>query len=178
MRASALCLSVVVLAGCGPNAALPRTDSNTWPPGGSTTGPSPSPSSGAPSATETDIVRYTNEARAREGLPALRLNTRLLEAARIHARQMAERQRLEHDIADARYPDMQSRLAAVEYLYSRAAENIAWNTPTAQSVVSGWMNSPGHRTNMLDSRLTEIGAAMARSSKGEPYWIQVFGTPR
>jgi uncharacterized protein YkwD len=127
---------------------------------------------------ETDLVRYTNEARAQNGLPALRLSSRLLDAARIHARQMAEREKLEHDIAGAPYPDLQARLTAVQYAYSRAAENISWNRPDARSTVTGWMNSPGHRTNILDARLTEIGAAMVRSPKGEPYWIQVFGTPR
>ena len=178
MRASALCLSVLLLAGCGPNAALPRTDASTWPPAGSTPGPTPSPSGDAASAVETDIVRFTNEARAQNGLPALRLSSRLLDAARIHARQMAEREKLEHDIAGAPYPDLPARLTAVQYTYSRAAENISWNRPTAQSVVTGWMNSAGHRANILDGRITEIGAAMARSAKGEPYWIQVFGTPR
>ena len=178
MRASALCFVAALLAACGPNVALPRTDSGTWPPPGSTAGPAPSPPSGAASEMETDIVRYTNEARAQNGLPALRLNMKLLQAARIHARQMAERQQLEHEISGARYPTLQARLVAVEYAYSRAAENIAWNRSSAQSVVAGWMNSPGHRTNILDSRITEIGAAMARSAKGEPYWIQVFGTPR
>lgn len=178
MRASALCLAVVAVVGCGPNVALPRTDASTWPPPGSTTSPPPSPASGAVSATETEIVRYTNEARAQNGLPALRLNAKLLDAARIHARQMAERQRLAHDIAGAPYPDLQARLVAVEYAYSRAAENISWNRPDARSTVTGWMNSSGHRANILDGRITEIGAAMARSAKGEPYWIQVFGTPR
>lgn len=157
MRASALWLFTMA-AGC---ASIPA--------------PGPSP---AGVSVEADIVRYTNEARAQHGLPALRLSPRLVEAARIHARQMAERQRLEHDITGAAYPDLQSRLVAVSYAYSRAAENIAWNTPSAQSVVAGWMSSSGHRANILDGRLTELGAAMARSSKGEPYWIQVFGTPR
>ena len=73
---------------------------------------------------------------------------------------------------------MQSRLDAVGYAYSSAAENVAWNQPSAQSVVNGWMNSPGHRANILDTYVTEMGAAMARSLRGEPYWIQVLGHPR
>ena len=100
-----------------------------------------------------------------------------MEAARIHAEQMATHERDEHTISNARYPTMQTRLAAVGYEYSRAAENVAWNQRSAQQVVTTWMNSSDHRRNILNSQLTEIGAAMARSSKGEPYWIQVFGTP-
>jgi uncharacterized protein YkwD len=131
-----------------------------------------------PATVATDIVRYTNEARARNGLPALRANSQLMEAARLHAQQMAERQQDAHTISGARYPTMQSRLDAVGYPYMQAAENIAWNQRSAQEVVNTLMNSTGHRANILDRGLTEIGAAMARSSKGEPYWIQVFGRPR
>ena len=49
--------------------------------------------------------------------------------------------------------------------------------PVSSRVV-GQPNSAAHRANILDPYLKEIGAAMVRSSKGEPYWIQVFGTPR
>ena len=87
-------------------------------------------------------------------------------------------QRSEHTISGAQYPTMQSRLQAVEYAYLQAAENVAWNQSNAQAVLTSWMNSSGHRSNILDPGLTEMGAAMARSSRGEPYWIQVFGRPR
>ena len=101
-----------------------------------------------------------------------------MEAARLHAQQMAAYQRSDHTISGAQYPTMQSRLQAVEYVYAQAAENVAWNQGSAQAALSSWMNSSGHRANILDPGLTEIGAAMARSSRGEPYWIQVFGRPR
>ena len=78
----------------------------------------------------------------------------------------------------AQYPTLESRLQAVGYAYMKAAENAAWNQVDARSVVDGWMSSSGHRANILDPKLKEIGAAMARSTKGEPYWVQVFGTPR
>jgi uncharacterized protein YkwD len=101
-----------------------------------------------------------------------------MEAARLHAEQMATFQRMEHTISGARYPTLESRLTAVEYVFSAAAENVAWNHTSAQSAVSAWMRSTGHRANILNRDLTEIGAAVARSSKGETYWIQVFGRPR
>ena len=142
---------------------------------GTTTTGTPAGSSPAVAA---DIVRYTNDARTRNGLPALRTSAKLMEAARIHAEQMAAAQRGEHTISGARYPTMQSRLDAVGYPYMQAAENVAWNQAGAQQAVASWMSSAGHRANILDAGLTEIGAAMARSSKGEPYWIQVFGRPR
>jgi len=101
-----------------------------------------------------------------------------MEAARIHAEQMAAAQRSDHTINGAQYPTMQSRLQAVGYVYMQAAENVAWNQSSAQAAVNSWMSSSGHRANILDQGLTEMGAAMARSSRGEPYWIQVFGRPR
>ena len=143
--------------------------------------PVPTPTGGAGASSgdvAVDIVRYTNDARAREGLPPLNSSARLMEAARIHANQMAEAGRMEHTISGARYPTMQSRLEAVGYTYWNAAENIAWNARSSAAVVDGWMRSVGHRANILDTRLTEIGAAVARSAKGETYWIQVFGRPR
>ncbi|MEX2154569.1 MAG: CAP domain-containing protein [Gemmatimonadaceae bacterium] len=123
-------------------------------------------------------MRYTNIARTQNGRSPLATSSRLMEAARLHAEQMATYQRLDHTIPGARYPTMQSRLQAVGYEYANAAENVAWNQSNAQSAVTTWMNSSGHRANILDPNLTEMGAAMARSSRGEPYWIQVFGRPR
>ncbi|HEY8175615.1 MAG TPA: CAP domain-containing protein [Gemmatimonadaceae bacterium] len=148
--------------------------------------PAPAPPAGKGPGTTTastgsvaaDVVAYTNQARARNGLPAFATNSKLMDAARIHAQQMAQFQRADHSITGAQYPTLVTRLQAVGYNYSNAAENVAWNQRDAQSVVNTWMNSSGHRANILDPNLKEIGAAMARSSKGEPYWIQVFGTPR
>jgi uncharacterized protein YkwD len=125
-----------------------------------------------------EIVRYTNDARTRNGLSVFRTSAKLMEAARLHADQMASSQRASHTISGARYPTMQDRINAVGYAYMQIAENVAWNQPRAQDAVGSWMNSSGHRANILDPGLTEIGAAMARSSRGEPYWIQVFGRPR
>lgn len=91
---------------------------------------------------------------------------------------MASRQQLAHTISGVQYPTLQSRLTAVGHAYLNAAENVAWNQRGAAEVVSTWMNSSGHRANILGANLTEIGVAVANSAKGEPYWVQVFGRPR
>lgn len=162
---AALC---VVLAGCGtvqlPAPGTGQGGSGTVTPGGG--------------SVASEIVRYTNEARVRNGRRPFATSAKLMEAARIHAEQMARYQRSAHTISGAPYPTMQSRIEAVGYVYASIAENVAWNQRSAQEVVNTWMNSSGHRANILDAELTEIGAAMARSAKGEPYWVQVFGTPR
>jgi uncharacterized protein YkwD len=168
MRSSAPAFVYLLVAAC--TAGPIQFPTPTVPSGGGAT-------SGGASVAE-DVVRYTNEARTRNGVAPLRVSSKLMEAARIHAEQMASAQRAAHTISGARYPTMQDRINAVGYAYMQVAENVAWNQRTAQEVVATWMNSSGHRANILDPGLTEIGAAMARSSRGEPYWIQVFGRPR
>lgn len=140
------------------------------------TGTSTGDVSGA--AVSAELTRLTNDARARNGLQPLRPSARLNTAAQLHARQMAEYQKADHTISGARYPTLQARLEAAGYTYSRAAENIAWNQSNADEAMNSWLNSSGHRANIMDPNLTEMGAAMARSADGQPYWIQVFGTPR
>ena len=58
---------------------------------------------------------------------------------------------------------------------SRAGENIAYGYPTAAAVMKAWMNSPGHRSNILNRQFTKIGLGLARSADGTPYWVQDFG---
>lgn len=146
--------------------------------------PAPAPDGGVPSragaasAIEAEVIRLTNEARARNGLSPLRTSGPLLEAARIHVRQMVEQQQLSHTLPRAKYPTLDDRLKAAAYPFLLAAENIGWNSPTPTAVVTGWMNSAGHRANILNAQFTEMGAAMMRNQRGEPYWIQVFGQPR
>ena len=125
-----------------------------------------------------DLVRYTNNIRAQAGLPPLSANPRLMEAARIQADQMASYRTMEHTIPDARYPTVRSRIEAVGYVFSNVAENIAYNSLNAKEAVEGWMTSTGHRENILDARMTEMGASVALDSRGEKYWVQVFGRPR
>lgn len=126
---------------------------------------------------ELAIVQYTNQERGRVGLAPLAVNTRLTDAARHHARNMAAFENMSHTVSGADLPDPASRLRYYGYSYRLWGENIAWNYPTAQSVVSAWINSPGHRANMLNPEFTEIGVGVAYSSRGEPYYAQNFGKP-
>jgi uncharacterized protein YkwD len=63
----------------------------------------------------------------------------------------------------------------VGYTYATIGENIAYNYPGAPEVVTGWMNSAGHKANILNPGFTEIGIAIAANSEGELYYCQVFG---
>lgn len=136
------------------------------------------PAGSGASAMAGTVVQLTNAERSKAGLPALRSNARLTEAAQLHADQMARAGRLDHVLSGGQYPRPQDRLAAAGYEWSAYAENIAMGQPSAAAVVDGWMHSSGHRNNILSTSTTEIGVGYARDSAGRPYWVQVFGKPR
>jgi uncharacterized protein YkwD len=137
----------------------------------------PPPPSAAASEIATAVIDRTNVERTRAGLVTLRANSRLIQAAQIHAEQMARAGILNHVLPDATYPSAEDRLAAVEYRWRAYAENIAFGQRTAGEVVDGWMRSTGHRANILNGSLTEMGAGYARDPNGRAYWVQVFGRP-
>jgi len=136
------------------------------------------PAAGGVSATASTIVQLTNAERSNAGLPSLRINGQLMEAAQLHAEQMVRLGRLEHVLSGAQYPRPEDRLAAAGYQWSAYAENIAMGQSTAAAAMDSWMHSSGHRANILSSSVTEIGIGFARDSAGRPYYVQVFGRPR
>ena len=144
--------------------------------------PTEVPESPAPETASSDransIVQQTNAERARAGATSLRSSSRLMQAAQLHAEQMARLGRLEHVLSGAQYPRPEDRLAAAGYQWSSYAENIAMGQSSAATVMDSWMRSSGHRANILSTSNTEIGVGFARDSAGRPYWVQVFGTPR
>jgi len=109
-------------------------------------------------AIEEGILRETNRVRRRHGLRPLRLDHGLLSSARRHTRWMTRRQSLQHTSAPV-------------------AENIAMGQHTAKQVLNDWMNSPGHRANILSPSYTEIGVGYAKSRTGVNHWTQMFIKP-
>lgn len=104
---------------------------------------------------EKNIVTYTNKQRKRYGLPALTIDTKLVKSARQHAIWMTRNCRLQHTSQPV-------------------AENIAVGYPSSQSVVRGWMNSSGHRANILNGGYRRIGVAAYQTKSGRIYWCQQF----
>lgn len=122
-----------------------------------------------------EVVRLTNVCRTRAGLPELREEPRLAAAARTHARDLARRRTLDHRDSEGR--DAAERVERALYLtWTAVAENIAYGQRSAAEVVRAWMDSPGHRQNILDPGLQEIGVAVAKGADGRLYWVQEFGT--
>ena len=120
---------------------------------------------------EEDIIEATNAERQRRGLHPLCKDFRLMNSAAVHAQSMANADRLDHDLGD----NPGQRMRAAGYTWTACSENIAWNY-TADRVVTGWMNSPGHRRNILDPRMRDIGVGVVMNSKGEPYYCQNFAS--
>lgn len=125
--------------------------------------------------TEARIFDLINAERQHQGLRPLVFNAQLNQMARIQAQNMAYYQKMAHVIPNATLPTLGDRAHYVGYPYGRLAENVALGYPNAETVVEGWMNSRGHRQNILDGGVVETGIAIARSATGGLYYCQVFG---
>ncbi len=133
--------------------------------------PDDDPPSGL-SALAAEAVRLTNVERAKEGCPELRVDDRLVLAAQRHSDDMAERNYFSHTSPEGDGPGERASAAG----YPRwSGENIARGQRTAEAVVNAWMNSDGHRANILNCRSVAIGMGVTESSRG-PYWTQLFGS--
>jgi len=128
--------------------------------------------------TESRIFDLINAQRQHQGLRPLVYNAQLDRMAKIQADNMARFQKMAHVLPDANLPSLGDRARYVDYTYGRIAENVALGFPNAETVVEGWMNSSGHRRNILDREVIETGIGIARSSAGGIYYCQVFGRQR
>ncbi|MCW3813565.1 CAP domain-containing protein [Micromonospora sp. DR5-3] len=120
------------------------------------------------------VVDLVNKERAKAGCKALAVDDKLMLAAQRHSQDQADHKTMSHDGSDGSDPGQ--RLDRVGYAWRAYGENVAWNQQTPAAVMDAWMNSPGHRANILNCSFTEIGVGVARSNG--PYWTQDFGTPR
>jgi uncharacterized protein YkwD len=123
------------------------------------------------------LLELANAQRAKAGLQPLRANSQLMQAAQTQAEQTASARQLQHVLPDAKYPRPEDRLVASGYPWRAWAENIAFGQRTPSDAVEAWMQSPGHRKNLLNPRYTELGTGVAIDATGRPYYVQVFGRP-
>jgi len=131
----------------------------------------------ASSRVAADVIRLTNAERTHYQRAALRANPRLMRAAQLQAEQMAQASHMAHVLPAARYPRTEDRIAAANYRWQAVGENVAFGQADATKVLDSWMHSRGHRTNILNSTFTEMGAGYAVDRSGRPYYVQVFGRP-
>ena len=134
----------------------------------------PASSSSSASADEAEVVRLTNVERAKAGCGALRIDDRLVAAARAHSTDMIAEKFFSHTGSNG--SDFVAREKAAGYPKNGAsAENIAYGYRTPAEVMDGWMHSAGHRANILDCGSLAVGVGLARTSSGTTYWTQDFG---
>ncbi len=128
-------------------------------------------------AEEIKIFELTNQERKAKDLPALVLNPALSKIARAHSENMARQGKMEHKLDDKEPKD---RVKAAGYKFSKMAENIAMAEEGAQlpKIMKAWMDSEGHRINILSAEYIEIGVGSARDKAGTTYLTQVFARPR
>ncbi|TYB63242.1 CAP domain-containing protein [Nonomuraea sp. PA05] len=123
------------------------------------------------SAPETAVVSLTNAARAKNGCRPLVHDAKLHLAAERHSADMARNNYFSHTSRDGRTFDQ--RIKATGFVFRQAGENIAKGQPSAAAVVKAWLDSPGHRANIMNCAFTHIG--VGHNAKG-PTWTQDFGT--
>ncbi|MGH1256514.1 MULTISPECIES: CAP domain-containing protein [Bacillus] len=120
---------------------------------------------------EQRVVELTNAERAKQGLPALKIDTELSKVARVKSEDMQKNNYFDHNSPTYGSPfDMMKKFGIS---YTSAGENIAQGQRTPEEVVQAWMNSAGHRANILNNGFTHIGVGYVESGN---YWTQQFIT--
>lgn len=122
------------------------------------------------SRAQRQLLAATNREREARGLPALRWNEALAEAARRHDQVMVEHQTISHQFPGE--PSLPTRVTRAGAHFSALAENVA-EAPDPAQIHSLWMHSPGHRANILDRDMDSIGIAVAERN-GEFYAVEDF----
>nr|WP_201716271.1 CAP domain-containing protein [Rossellomorea arthrocnemi] len=125
--------------------------------------------SGQLSQFEQQVVELTNQERAKQGLPALKVDTELSKVAREKSRDMQANNYFSHTSPTYGSPFDMMKQFGIEY--SSAGENIAMGQKTPEEVVQAWMNSEGHRKNIMSSNYTHIGVGYVENGN---YWTQQF----
>jgi len=117
-----------------------------------------------------EVVDLVNIERAKEGLAPLSIDTKVQAAAQVRAQECE--QSFSHTRPNG--SNFATALKEQNVSYRRAGENIAWGQRSPEEVVNAWMNSAGHRANIMNSNFTKIGVGYYQNAKGVNYWSQLF----
>ena len=153
------------------------TPTPTVPPAPPPAEPAPEPELAAPAAppaadpAEAEVLALVNAQRAANGCGALAGDEGLASVARGHSADMAARDYFSHSTPEGVDPFQRAAAAG----QSAMAENIAAGQGSAAAVMESWMNSPGHRANILNCSLTRLGVGVGYGGSYGIYWTQLFG---
>jgi uncharacterized protein YkwD len=133
------------------------------------------PATAASAATTADgtdtVVALVNQERAEAGCSPVTVDSRVTTAAQKHAQDQAERETMTHVGSDG--SSAGQRITRAGYTWRKVGENVAWGTTSPERVMQMWMNSDGHRKNILNCAYKHIGVGVA-----DGYWTQDFAAPR
>lgn len=121
---------------------------------------------------EEEVVKLVNQERAKNGLQPLKADWELARVARYKSEDMRDRGYFNHTSPVYGSPHQMIRNFGISYRAS--GENIAAGQTSAQAVFNAWMNSSGHRQNILSSNYTHIGVGYAKGGSYGHYWTQMF----
>lgn len=116
-----------------------------------------------------EVIEFTNKERKKVGASLLKIDDDLMKAAQTRAKELVE------NYSHTRPNGDPSTDMVVNAGYSKAGENAARYQTSAQNVVTAWMNSRGHKANLLRSSFTHIGVGCYQTPDGTLYWVQLFG---
>ncbi len=121
---------------------------------------------------EQKVVELVNVERQKAGLPALKMDSAISNLARAKSKDMAVNNYFAHQ--SPTYGSAGDMLKQYGISWRAWGENIAAGQRTPEIVVNAWMNSSGHRANILSSNFSKIGVGYVTNSSGRPYWTQIF----
>lgn len=126
-------------------------------------------------AAEAEVIRLVNIQRSKNGLQPLAANWQVGRVARYKSQDMINKHYFSH--TSPTYGSPFNMMETFGIKFSAAGENIAMGQRTPAEVVNAWMNSPGHRANILNPSYTQLGVGLAKDSNGTCYWTQMFIKP-
>lgn len=124
---------------------------------------------------ESEVIRLVNVERSKNGLGPLTQNWELSRVARYKSQDMMNKGYFSH--TSPTYGSPFRMMESFGIRFSAAGENIAKGQRTPAEVMRDWMNSPGHKANILNGSYQQIGVGVAKDSSGRFYWTQMFIKP-
>ncbi|KMW22659.1 CAP domain-containing protein [Enterocloster citroniae] len=153
-----------------PEFPIPDQPGNMLPDQPGDTTPDQPETDGSQDAFANQVVKLVNEERAKAGLSPLSVNSKAVNAAQTRAREIEKS--FSHTRPDG--SSFNTALTEAGVSFRGAGENIAYGQTTPQQVMEGWMNSSGHRANILNANYTSIGVGHYKNGAGVDYWTQLF----
>lgn len=153
-----------------PGCNLPENKPETTPPSEDTNTPENKPEADKELTFAEQVVELVNQERTKAGLNAVTLDQNIASAALVRAKE------IETSFSHTRPNGSKFSTALTEQgvTFKGAGENIAWGQKSPEAVMQAWMNSEGHRANILNKNFTKIGVGYYQNAAGRNFWTQLF----